>query len=99
MHALQLLPLFAILLGWLGRRWSLLADDRVRLRLVVVAVVVYVAMLALVTFQALAGQSIVHPAGLFLVGGWLIAAVAVVGGVAAVLLGRPRPRASVPALP
>jgi hypothetical protein len=99
MHALQLLPLFAILLGWLGRRWSLLADDRVRLRLVVVAVVVYVAMLALVTFQALAGQSIVHPAGLFLVGGWLIAAVAVVGGVAAVLLGRPRSRASVPALP
>lgn len=79
MHALQLLPLFAIALGWAGRHWRALADDRVRLRLVVVATVAYGAVVALVTAQALAGQSIVRPDGVFLVGGWLIA----VGGVAA----------------
>lgn len=79
MHALQLLPLFAIALGWAGRHWRALADDRVRLRLVVVATVAYGAVVALVTAQALAGQSIVRPDGVFLVGGWLIAA----GGVAA----------------
>ncbi|HEY2555830.1 MAG TPA: hypothetical protein VGI08_01890, partial [Diaminobutyricibacter sp.] len=94
MHALQLLPLFAILLGWLGRRLTVLADDHVRLRLVVVAAFVYVAVLALVTFQALAGQSIVHPAGVFLAGGWIIAALAVAFGAAALFV--PRPRASVP---
>ncbi|KRC47135.1 hypothetical protein ASE16_17495 [Leifsonia sp. Root227] len=79
MHALQLLPLFAIALGWLGRRWRAVADDRVRLRLVVVATVVYAAVVTLVTFQALAGQSIVHPDGVFLAAGWAI----LVGGVLA----------------
>lgn len=59
MHALQLLPLFAVALGWLGRHWRVLADDRVRRRLVWVATAVYAAALSLVTFQALAGQSIV----------------------------------------
>ena len=82
MHALQLLPLFAILLGWAGRHWRALADDRVRLRLVIVAAVVYAGTVALVTGQALAGQSIVRPAGAFLWGGWALA----VGGVAAAAL-------------
>jgi hypothetical protein len=77
MHALQLLPLFAILLGWVGRHWRPLADDRVRLRLVIVATVVYSGTVALVTFQALAGQSIVRPGGVFLWGGWALA----IGGV------------------
>ncbi len=88
MHALQLLPLFAVLLGWLGRRWHPLADDRVRTRLVIVATAVYASIVALVTAQALAGQSIVHPDGVFLAAGWLIA----LGGLAAaalVLLVRP----------
>ncbi|MDR6971929.1 hypothetical protein [Leifsonia shinshuensis] len=91
MHALQLLPLFAVLLGWLGRRWSLLADDRVRTRLVVVATVVYAATVALVTAQALAGQSIVRPDGPYLAAGW---AIAVAGLIAAALVVavRPRPR-------
>lgn len=73
MHALQLLPLFAIALGALGRHWRAVADDRVRTRLVVVAAVAYAATVALVTFQALAGESIVRPTGVFLVGGWVIA--------------------------
>ena len=95
MHALQLLPLFAVLLGWLGRRWSVLADDRVRTRLVVLAAAVYAATVALVTAQALAGQSIVHPAGPFLLAGGLIV---LAGLVAAALLLTLRPRRAVPSL-
>ncbi|MFB2599260.1 hypothetical protein ACEXQE_15820 [Herbiconiux sp. P17] len=72
MHALQVLPLFAIGLGWLGGRWRMLADDRARVRLVVVAIAVSAATIVLVTFQALAGESIVRPTGVFLAGGWLI---------------------------
>lgn len=92
MHALQLLPLFAIVLGWAGRHWRMLADDRVRLRLVIVATVVYAGTVALVTLQALAGQSIVRPSGVFLWGGWALA----IGGLVAALLvmltgGRRRP--------
>ena len=87
MHALQLLPLFAIALGWLGRHWHAVADDRVRLRLVVVATAVYAAVLVLVTFQALAGQSIVRPDGLFLAGGWIIAVGGVLAAVAVVAVG------------
>ncbi|MGO4301496.1 hypothetical protein [Leifsonia sp. RAF41] len=97
MHALQLLPLLAILLGWLGRRWQLLADDRVRTRLVVVATVVYAAVVALVTAQALAGQSIVRPDGVFLAAGATLAAAALVATTLILTL-RPRsPSALVPA--
>ena len=93
MHALQLLPLFAILLGWAGRHWRVLADDRVRLRLVIVATVVYAGTVALVTFQALAGQSIVRPSGVFLWGGWALAIGGLLAAALVVITGRrPRPR-------
>ena len=98
MHALQLLPLFAVLLGWLGRRWHRLADDRVRTHLVVVATVAYAAVVALVTAQALAGQSIVQPGGVFLVAGWIIAAGAALAAVLALTL-RPRSRSASPLAP
>jgi hypothetical protein len=78
MHALQVLPLFAIVLGALGRRWRALASDRTRLELVVLAIGGYGAVVVFVTLQALAGQSIVRPAGVFLVTGWLLAGVVVV---------------------
>lgn len=87
MHALQLLPLLAIALGRLGGRWRALADDRVRFRLVAVATATYAAVLVLVTFQALAGQSIVHPDGVFLIGGWLIAAAGIAAAVLVVAAG------------
>lgn len=82
MHALQVMPLFAIALGRLGRSWRPLGDDRIRSRLVVVAGATYALVVALVTFQALAGQSIAHPAGVFVVAGWGIA----VGGVLAAIV-------------
>ena len=83
MHALQLLPLFAIVLGALAGRIRLLADDRVRTRLVVVAAAAFAATLAVLTAQALIGQSIVRPQGGILIAGW---SVAVAAGLAAVVV-------------
>jgi hypothetical protein len=62
MHAMQVLPLLVLALEALGRRYPRL-DAVTRFRLVVLAAGAYVATLAVLTVQALAGQSIVHPAG------------------------------------
>ena len=83
MHALQLLPLFAIVLGALAGRIRLLADDRLRTRLVVVAAAAFAATLAVLTAQALIGQSIVRPQGGILIAGW---GVAIAAGLAAVVV-------------
>jgi hypothetical protein len=85
MHALQLIPLVAIVLDLLGRRIRILADDRVRTRLVIVAAAAFATTLAVLTVQALGGQSIVRPEGGILVAGWSIAA-ATVASVAAIVL-------------
>ncbi|WP_063349422.1 hypothetical protein [Streptomyces sp. MJM8645] len=63
MHALQAIPLFAWLLITLSRRFPRLADERTRLRLVLVATGTYAGVLAILTWQALRGQSLVHPDG------------------------------------
>ncbi|MEU3625431.1 hypothetical protein BS329_22305 [Amycolatopsis coloradensis] len=63
LHGLQALPLFALALGVLAARYPRLRDDVVRLRLVVIAGVGYAGLLALLTWQALRGQSIVDPDG------------------------------------
>jgi hypothetical protein len=82
MHALQLLPLFAIALRAAGRRFPLLRPDTVQLRLVVAASIAYFAVVVLFTLQAAAGQSVTDPAGAFLFGGW-----AVIGVLAAAMVG------------
>ncbi|MDD9206828.1 hypothetical protein PU560_10165, partial [Georgenia sp. 10Sc9-8] len=82
MHALQALPLYVIALEVLARRWPRLGQ--VRLRLTTVAVAAYGAGLAVVTWQALAGQSIVRPAGPVLVAG-VVVAVGAIGAFAGVL--------------
>ena len=61
MHALQAIPLFLIALELLSRRATVLRDVVVRTRLVVVAAAAYSAVVAVVTWQALRGQSIVQP--------------------------------------
>ncbi|WP_030616403.1 hypothetical protein [Streptomyces sclerotialus] len=66
MHALQLLPLFPLALGLLGRRVPRLNAERVRLRLVLVAAGAYTGLLALVTWQALRGQPLLRPDALTL---------------------------------
>ena len=77
MHALQALPLFILLVEVLALRLPVLRDPRRRLRLVVVAVVSYAATLAVITAQALSGQSIVAPSGGILVAGTVVAVLAV----------------------
>lgn len=60
-HALQALPLLALLLTVGARRVRRLADPRARTHLVLVAAGAYAALTALVTWQALRGQSLVDP--------------------------------------
>ena len=76
MHGLQALPIFAIVLELLARRIPVLADGVLRLRLVAIAAVTYLAVVGLTAWQALIGQSIVQP------GGPVLAAAVVVGVVA-----------------
>jgi len=61
MHALQLIPLMLIGGELLSRRNRALRSPGVRFRLVGVATAGYTGLLALLTWQALRGQSIVHP--------------------------------------
>ncbi|MGW3334929.1 hypothetical protein ACWDF9_30790 [Streptomyces rubiginosohelvolus] len=77
MHALQLLPLLLIALVLLAPRFAPLRDAGVRLRLVRVAVGGYAALVALITWQALRGQPLIHPDGVTLAtAGAILAAVA-----------------------
>ncbi|HSP52652.1 MAG TPA: hypothetical protein VLO00_07140 [Cryobacterium sp.] len=83
MHSLQLLPLAALLLELLARRVPVLRIGEARVGILRVLVAVYVGVLALLTGQALAGQSVVRPDALALsLALALVAAAAVaIGGV------------------
>ncbi len=63
MHALQAIPIVAILLEVASRRVAILAEPRVRRDLVAVASAAYVATLGILTAQALLGESVVSPSG------------------------------------
>ncbi|MDQ1082402.1 MULTISPECIES: hypothetical protein [Microbacterium] len=90
MHALQLLPLGVLGLELAGRRIRVLRDARLRLELVAVASVALLILLGLLTGQALAGQSVVAPAGGFLLAGVVLAAATFVGVVAVFVRGHAR---------
>lgn len=91
MHALQALPLAVIALEFTGTRWRRLADETIRLRLIRIGVAAYAAALVVLTAQALAGQSIVRPDGLFLAVGIAIL-LAVLASAAVVLVAAPSAR-------
>ncbi|MEV6552293.1 hypothetical protein AB0M57_26830 [Streptomyces sp. NPDC051597] len=78
-HALQLIPLALLGMLALSARVPRLRDERARARLVAVTGAAYAALLALVTWQALRGQSLVHPDATTLCAAGLIAVGAVVG--------------------
>jgi hypothetical protein len=84
MHALQALPLLAIALLALASRFPRLRDDVVRARLVLVGALAYAGLIALVTWQALRAQSIVHPDAATLGAAALLVAAAGLGVVAVV---------------
>lgn len=83
MHALQALPLVLLLLAVLAPRFARLADERVRLRLVLVASGAYAAVFAVLTWQALRGQALFRPDGATLAALAAVAVLAVAGTVAA----------------
>ncbi|MGY5131570.1 hypothetical protein ACWGJW_04015 [Streptomyces nigrescens] len=89
MHALQALPLFLYGIEALAGRFPRLRDERVRLRLVLVAAGGTTALLALVTWQALRGQALIHPDGATLGALAALAAATAAGTCAA--LRRPAP--------
>lgn len=60
-HGLQAVLLLALLLSALGARIAWLRSDRIRTRLVLIFSGGYAGLLALVTVQALRGQSVVRP--------------------------------------
>lgn len=78
-HAIQALPLIALALAALARRYPVLSSDLVRRRLVRTAAAGYAGLTAIVSWQAMRGQSIVRPDF------WTLAAFA--GLVAVVVLG------------
>lgn len=79
MHALQLLPLLVLVLITLAPRYARLADDRLRLRLVLLASGVYAAVFLLLLWQALRGQPLTHPDGATLAVAGVILVAAVLG--------------------
>ena len=89
MHALQVLPLFVLLLEVLALRVARLREPVRRERLVVLALITYAGVLVLVTVQALSGQSIVAPSGAILVAGIALTVFAV-GSAVGILLAPPR---------
>ncbi|WP_433249488.1 hypothetical protein ACQPYK_02460 [Streptosporangium sp. CA-135522] len=66
LHALQVLPLVAIGLRLLSRRFPVLAGTATRTALVIVAAFGYAGLTALVLWQAQRGQALVHPDALTL---------------------------------
>lgn len=96
MHALQVLPLLALLLELGARRFPVLRDALVRRGLVLTGAGASLAVVGLVTMQALRGQSIVAPDALTLSIGAAIAAIALAAALAVVAAGarRQQPRLS-----
>jgi hypothetical protein len=66
MHALQAIPLFVFGLAWLSRRRRGLADPARRARLVLAFGAAYAGVTAITLWQALRGQSLIHPDALTL---------------------------------
>lgn len=95
MHALQVIPLALLLIELSSRRVVAFRSVRTRIGLVWTVAAVWAAVVALVTWQALRGQSIVAPDALTV---W-VAVLIVVGGLAGIglSLASGRPRAIEPA--
>ncbi|MFI6099233.1 hypothetical protein ACIA8G_27080 [Lentzea sp. NPDC051213] len=78
MHALQALPIVLALLTLLATRIPLLGFAAIRARLIIVTAAGYAGLVALVTWQAERGQSLIHPDALTLTAlGVLIVGVAI----------------------
>lgn len=91
MHALQALPLFAFALTIGARRFASLRAAQVRTRLVLVVATLYAGLTALVTWQALRGQPLLHPDGLTLAVAAALLLITAVGALRALAGGPDHP--------
>lgn len=101
MHALQIFPLGLLVLELLARRVPVLRNVRVRWGVVLVGAIVFAALLVVLTVQALAGESVVHPSALTAAATALVAGAGVVAATIILFVGvrtdaRAARRASVP---
>ena len=85
MHALQIIPLALILIEFASRRVVAMRDVNVRHRLVAIVTGTYTAVLAILTWQAMRGQSIVLPDIATISATSVVGVVAVVATIAALL--------------
>lgn len=92
MHALQLIPLALLLIELASRRVVAFRDERTRLGFVVSFAIGYAGIIALVTWQALRGQSIVAPD--LATAGAFAAVLAITASGCALSLARGRSRAA-----
>ena len=95
LHALQALPLLALLLSVLSRRsrrFGARLDERTRVRLLVVAAGAYAVLMTMLTWQALRGQPLLRPDALTLGAAGLLAVATTVAVGAVLVAGRPADR-------
>ncbi len=90
-HALQALPLLSLLLIALAGRHPLLAAATTRLRLVLIATAGYAGVIALLTWQALRGQALLHPDVRTLAATGALVAVSAIATAATLRSARSRP--------
>lgn len=88
MHALQAIPLGLLGLELLSRGAPVLRGVRVRFRLVLIGSVAFAAMITVLAWQALSGESIVHPSGPVLAAGAVIALGTAAAAIAVLLIER-----------
>lgn len=81
MHALQALPLLALGLAMAARRFRRLDHEHTRARLVIVVAGGYTGLTALVTWQALRGQPLIHPDALTVGAGAALLAATILGAL------------------
>ncbi|MEV4108763.1 hypothetical protein [Nonomuraea sp. NPDC049695] len=98
LHALQVLPLVAIGLRLLSRRFAVLAGGATRTALVITAAFGYAGLTALVLWQAQRGQALVHPDALTLGAAAGLVALVSVATVVILAVSAPR-RAELPDVP
>ena len=93
MHALQVLPLVALLVAAAGRHLPWLAHPTTQVRIVVVVAVAWAAGTVLLTVHAAVGQSVVHPAGTVAAVAWSLVVLAATASAAVLLRARTTPAA------
>jgi hypothetical protein len=96
-HGIHVLLLITVVLGALAARRTWLRDEKVRARLAGIAGLSYFGLLAVLTWQAGRGQSLIHPDAPTLIAFATVALITVGATVSAIAAAKLRPAVPVPA--